>query len=53
MKDYLSSVMRSFVCALTSAALGALGITLMLALYDIPRTVDMDVLLWSGVPSSI
>ena len=49
MKDYLSSVMRSFVCALTSAALGALGITLMLALYDIPRTVDMDVLLWSGV----
>ena len=49
MKDYLSSVMRSFALALGAAALGALSIVLMLALYDMPRTVEMDVMLWSGV----
>lgn len=49
MKDFLSNVMRSFVCALAAAALGALSIALMLALYDIPRTADMAVWHWSGV----
>lgn len=42
-------VVRSFSCALSAAALGALSITLMLALYDIPRTVDMPVGRWAGV----
>lgn len=49
MKDYISSVLRSFVCALTAAAYGALAIALMLALYDIPRTAQLAVLLWGGV----
>ncbi|MBQ7885797.1 MAG: hypothetical protein IJ313_02775 [Clostridia bacterium] len=49
MKDYLSNVLRSFACALCAAVLGALSIALMLALYDIPRTVDMAVGLWAGV----
>lgn len=49
MKDYISSVLRSFVCALTTAAYGALTIALMLALYDIPRTAQLAVLLWGGV----
>ena len=49
MKDYLSGALRSFALALGSAALSALAIVLMLALYDMPRTVEMDVLLWGGV----
>lgn len=48
MKDFVSHVMRSFVLALSAAALGALTIALMLALYDIPRTADIAVLLWGG-----
>jgi len=48
MKDTLISIMRSFACALCAAALGALSIALMLALYDIPRTVDMAVWHWGG-----
>jgi len=49
MKDYIMSVLRSFVCALCAAAFGALSIALMLALYDIPRTADMAVLHWGGM----
>ena len=49
MKDYLSGVMRSFAYALCTAALGALAIVLMLALYDMPRTVEMDVAFWAGM----
>lgn len=48
MKDYLSGVMRGFACALASAAMGALSIALMLALYDIPRTVELAIGLWCG-----
>ena len=48
MKDYLTSALRSFACALCAAAFGALSIALMLALYDIPRTADMALLHWSG-----
>ena len=47
MKDFLMSIVRSFVCALCAAALGALSIALMLALYDIPRTVELDVACWA------
>ena len=49
MKDYLSNAIRSFASALGAAALGALCVALMLALYDMPRTVETDVLLWSCV----
>jgi len=49
MKEFFANVMRGFVCALAAAAFGALSIALMLALYDIPREVDMAVLLWGGV----
>lgn len=48
MKDFLSGVMRSFVLALAAAALGALTIALILALYDIPRTADVALGLWAG-----
>ncbi|MBR5301343.1 MAG: hypothetical protein IKU38_00735 [Clostridia bacterium] len=48
MKDYLFCSLRSFVCALCTAALGALTIALMLALYDIPRTVDLAFVYWGG-----
>lgn len=49
MKDFLMNALRSFVCALCAAALGALSIALMLALYDIPRTVDLAVAHWGGM----
>lgn len=49
MKDYIGNMLRSFACALTAAAYGALAIALMLALYDIPRTVQLAVLIWGGV----
>ena len=48
MKDFLISAIRSFVCALCTAAFGALSVALMLALYDMPRTVDLAVLHWGG-----
>jgi len=46
MKDHLNAAMRSFVCALVCAALGALCIALMLALYDIERTVMLSIGTW-------
>lgn len=46
MKDFLLSAIRSFACALIAAAFGALSIALMLALYDIPRTVELAVVHW-------
>lgn len=49
MKNFFSGVIRSFALALTIAALGALGVALMLALYDIPRTVDMALGVWAGM----
>ncbi len=49
MKDYLTSAIRSFVCALIAAASGALSIALMLSLYDIQRTADLAVLPWGCV----
>ena len=48
MKGFLISAIRSFVCALCTAAFGALSIALMLALYDLPRTVELAVLHWGG-----
>ncbi len=39
MKQHLSNALRAFVCGLAFASLGALVIALMLALYDMPRTV--------------
>ena len=48
MKDFLMNVVRSFVCALCAAALGALSIALMLALYDMPRTVNLAIWHWGG-----
>lgn len=49
MKDFLSNAMRSFACAIGTTALGAQTIALMLALYDIPRTADIALGLWTGV----
>ncbi len=49
MKDFLSNAMRSFACAISTTALGAQTIALMLALYDIPRTADIALGLWTGV----
>ncbi|MBR4040466.1 MAG: DUF4129 domain-containing protein [Clostridia bacterium] len=49
MKDFVSNSMRSFACALAAAACGALAVSLMLALYDIPRTAHMAVLIWGGM----
>ena len=49
MKDFLSNAARSFVCALCAAALGALTIALMLALYDIPRTAQLALGAWCAV----
>ena len=46
MKEHLAAAVRSFVCALVSAALGALLVALMLALYDIERTVMLDIRTW-------
>jgi len=46
MKEHLSAAVRSFVCAIVAASLGALLIVLMLALYDIDRTVALDIRTW-------
>lgn len=46
MKDWITGVLRSAVCALCAAALSALAIALMLALYDMPRSADMAVAHW-------
>ena len=46
MKEHLNAAVRSFVCALVAASLGALMIALMLALYDIDRTVTLDIRTW-------
>lgn len=48
MKDALMSIMRSLICALFAAAMGALSIALMLALYDIPRTASLAMFHWAG-----
>ena len=47
MKDSLLDVLRSFVFSLCAAALGALTIALMLALYDIPRTAVFTAPAWA------
>lgn len=47
MKEHLNAAVRSFGCALVCAALGALGIALMLALYDIERTVMLSIGTWA------
>lgn len=49
MKDHLNAILRSFVCALVCAALGALCIALMLALYDFDRTVHLAIGVWVGL----
>lgn len=46
MKEHLNAALRSFVCALACAALGALAIALMLALYDFDRTVHLHIGTW-------
>lgn len=47
MKQSLSNALRGFVCGLAACALGALMIALMLALYDIPRTVILASAPWA------
>lgn len=47
MKQFLSNVLRGFFCGLAICALGALIIALMLALYDIPRTVILAAAPWA------
>jgi len=49
MKQHLLNVLRGFACGLASSALGALLIALMLALYDVPRTVALSILPWALV----
>lgn len=49
MKDHIGSALRSFAAALTAAALGALCIALMLALYDIPRTMELAFVPWAAL----
>ena len=49
MKDFLSGAIRSLACALVAAAFGALSVALMLALYDIPRTVHLAAAHWGCV----
>lgn len=46
MKGHLNAALRSFICALACAALGALLIVLMLSLYDIDRTVHLHIGVW-------
>lgn len=46
MKDSCMNIVRSFAASLCAAAFGALSIALMLALYDIPRTVELAVVPW-------
>ena len=46
MKEHLNAIVCSFICALACAALSALLIALMLSLYDIERTVLLDIGVW-------
>lgn len=46
MRQSLSNALRGFFCGLAACALGALIIALMLALYDIPRTVVLAAAPW-------
>jgi len=47
MKQHLTNILRGFACSLAASGLGALLIALMLALYDIPRTVELAILPWA------
>lgn len=49
MKEHLSAILRSMAVALADAALGALLIVLMLALYDVERSVSLTVGMFAAV----
>ena len=47
MREHLSNALRGFALAIAAAAFGAVCMALMLALYDIPRTVQLAALPWA------
>lgn len=49
MKERIGNVLRCFAGSLCAAALMALGLAMMLVLYDEPHGVDLAALRWAGV----